>query len=203
MPSRNIVKQYVEGGYYHVYNRGVEKRDIFLDAKDYQMFLRYLRAYFTDERLFARGRPRPNLSSTLDIISYCLMPNHFHLLLRQSSERDMVRLIHGAMTGYVMYFNLRHKRVGALFQDTYKAAMVDTDEYLAHISRYIHRNSSALGISPFDYDYSNLNCFATEAISWTNPQPILELFADRASYIGFVKDESVVDTFELSEDFES
>ena len=80
MPSRNIVKQYVEGGYYHVYNRGVEKRDIFLDDQDFVVFMKYFRSFLSNEKVFGgRARPRVNLSKKVQLTAYCLMPRFITL----------------------------------------------------------------------------------------------------------------------------
>jgi len=161
MPARNVVKTYIKDGYYHVYNRGVEKRDIFLDDQDYRVFLNILKEALLSTSELARDRKnrKPNASSPLqgytlqgftrqpksffgkiELLVHSLMPNHFHLLLKQCDERSMQHFIHSICTRYVIYFNKKHKRIGALFQNTYKASLISDDPYLLHLSRYIHRN---------------------------------------------------------------
>ncbi len=113
-------------GFYHVYNRGHNKQAIFYDAKDYQRYLKRLSEYI--------------IKHEVTLLAYCLMPNHVHLLLRQDGDEPIDRFIHRLHTAYTMYFNIKYKRVGAVFQGRFKAKSVDTDEYLLHVSRYIHIN---------------------------------------------------------------
>lgn len=153
MPSRNIVRRFTENGIYHVYNRGVEKRNIFLDEQDYAVFLHLLKYYLspTDPKNvhplmkfqnFSIIRPRPlaNIEKEVNLIEYCLMPNHFHLVLQQISMDGITKLMRRIATTYAIYFNKRYKRVGYLFQGPYKAILVNNDSYLLHLSRYIHLN---------------------------------------------------------------
>ena len=104
MPAKNVVKTYVENGYYHIYNRGVEKRDIFLDDQDYSVFLHFLKQYLSPPQpkgtfLTMTGlhlvRPRPvhPLHNEIDLLAHCLMPNHFHLLLKQKTPDGMIKLL--------------------------------------------------------------------------------------------------------------
>lgn len=191
MPAKNVIKTYVEGGYYHVYNRGVEKRTIFMDAQDYHVFLRYLKEAFdkpldpkasavsvTLQGLSFQGIPRlpKNFHKTVDLVAFCLMPNHFHLLLKQMDTRSLERCMRSLMTRYVGYFNKRHKRVGSLFQGPYKAAYVENEEYLLHLSRYIHRNPLTQGNS-FSKAYSSYTSYLQKQhISWLKPEIVLSFF---------------------------
>ncbi len=159
MAAKNSRKTYVEQGYYHIYNRGVEKRHIFLDSQDYGVFLSYLKEYLSpkDEKaLFAR-LSEPNISSQerdkilkllrlnnfyneIFLLAYCLMPNHFHLLIKQSNALSIDKFMNSLALRYAIYFNRKYKRTGILFQDVYKAVSIETDEQLLHLSRYIHQN---------------------------------------------------------------
>ncbi len=187
MPSKNSIKQYIHDGYYHLYNRGVEKRPIFLDDQDYRVFLKLFGLYLCesdpDEINF---RPHKDLSGSLELVAYCLMPNHFHLLVIQHDEKGITDLMRCLTTKYAMYFNRRYKRVGGLFQGVYKAALVQQDEYLMHLSRYIHRNPDQYN-SPELYPYSSYQHYLSDPPEWLNPRPILELFADKSSYQDFVE----------------
>src|SRR3989344_98334 len=115
MPSKNIIKTYINDSYYHLYNRGVEKRVIFLDDQDYKTFLSYLKFYLTSP---LRGEtPKYFASQTLNnhadqikIIAYCLMPNHFHLFVKQKDKRAISYFMRSLLTRYGMYFNKRYKR---------------------------------------------------------------------------------------------
>lgn len=135
-----------EGEYYHVYNRGVEKRNIFLDDKDHQRFMKLLYVangeqpfVFRDieDKAFGeidRGKP------IVAIGAYVLMPNHFHLLLKEIVEGGISMFMGKLLTGYSAYFNKRNKRTGSLFQGPYQAQHADQDEYLKYLFAYIHLN---------------------------------------------------------------
>lgn len=194
MPSKNTIKTYVAGGYYHVYNRGVEKRNIFLDDQDYRVFLHLLKYYLSplDKQtehplinlqgfILVRPRPLANLEAEIELLAFCLMPNHFHLLIRQITIDGMSKLLRRILTTYSMYFNRRYKRVGHLFQGIYKAVLVDKDEYLLHLSRYIHLNPTELtGFNPVNYLYSSYAYFLRKKwAKWLKPDFILSYFDSR------------------------
>src|SRR5882672_8618089 len=136
MPSRNRVKQYVSGDYYHIYNRGAEKRQIFLDEHDYQAFIGYLMLYLSPPDPWTRRHK--DMSREIELAVYCLMPTHFHLLVRQSSDRAISSFVRCVMNGYVRYFNERYRRVGSLCQDSYKAVRITSDAQLQYAEQYIH-----------------------------------------------------------------
>ncbi len=155
MPAKHTVKTYIENGIYHVYNRGVEKRNIFLTSQDYHVFLQYLKEALSDPKsipinktiftlkggTFKGIRKQPkNFYNKISLFAFCLMPNHFHLLLQQTGERDIKQFMQSLITRYSMYFNKNHNRVGGLFQNHYKASLVMEEPYLLHLSRYIHLN---------------------------------------------------------------
>lgn len=176
MPAKNSVKQFVKNGYYHLYNRGVEKRNIFLDEQDYAVFLGYLKQYLDITLRLGLGSDPHPLSSEIDLLTFCLMPNHFHLLVKQNSVDGITKLIRAVCTNYVMYFNRKYERVGTLFQGKYKAVLVDTDEYLLHLSRYIHPNPYP-GSDPKYYKYSSYDYYlGLKNASWVKPQEILAFF---------------------------
>ncbi len=153
MPAKNVIKSYAEDSYYHIYNRGVEKRIIFNDDQDYKVFLSYLKTYLNPPSSPSKRtvqmenisfttlkRPLNNYYQEIDLIAYCLMPNHFHLLIKQKSSKSIELFMRSLLTRYATYFNKRYKRVGSLFQGTYKAVLVPNEDYLLHLSRYIHLN---------------------------------------------------------------
>jgi len=139
--------KFVNAAYYHVYNRGVEKRKIFLNQSDYQRFLDSILVFNSIEPLHrhfstnptAEAKPRRN-DELVKIVAFCLMPNHFHLLLKQENNNGISKYLHKLLTGYTMYFNKRHDRTGVLFQGVFKSKLVNDDPYLLHLSRYIHLN---------------------------------------------------------------
>jgi putative transposase len=202
MPARNIIKKYVAGGYYHIYNRGVEKRDIFLDKQDCIVFQRYLKLYLAHpdevrEIQVPRIQSflRYNMHHELDLLAFSLMPNHFHLELKQIKEDSIKKLMKRLMTCYVMYFNRKYKRVGPLFQNIYKAALVENDSYLLHLSRYIHLNPSKILHPKIDFsDFSSLPYYLnSKEATWLKTSEILFYFTSSPlkgkgkSYEEFVK----------------
>ena len=188
MPSKNVIKEFEPQQYYHVYNRGVEKRAIFLDDKDYTVFIGLIKKYLSGENNNMNNRhASKRLDKDVRLLSYCLMPNHFHLLLYQNSEDGITKFLRRLATGYVMYFNQRYGRVGGLFQGRYKASMINADDYLHHISRYIHLN-------PRDYKtwpYSSYQYFARTRVAprWLSEDQVLDLFDNnRYEYVKFLDD---------------
>jgi len=131
--------------YYHVYNRGVEKRDIFMNTADHQRFQTSLYVYNTSQRVTFRDIASNPYNfkkedSLLSIGAYCLMPNHFHLLVRETVEGGISNFMQKLSTSYTMYFNTKYDRTGSLFQGSFKAEHLHTDPYLRHIFSYIHLN---------------------------------------------------------------
>jgi putative transposase len=136
------------GEYYHIYNRGVDKRDIFLDEYDHLRFLQSLVEFngldpigSIYENKFNRDKRLGGSTSKLvDMVCYCLNPNHFHFLLRQMEDKGIEKFMHRLSTGYTKYFNQKNTRSGALFQGRYKAKHIDSNEYLFHVSVYVNYN---------------------------------------------------------------
>lgn len=134
--------------FYHVYNRGIEKRKVFLSRADYERFiaLLYLANQTEPADLKYQGTSMAEITeerageSLVAIIAFCLMPNHFHLLLREKVEGGIARFMQKLTTGYTMYFNKRNERSGALFQGTYKATHVHDDRYFCYLISYMHLN---------------------------------------------------------------
>lgn len=185
MSSRNRIKIYVPEAYYHVYNRGVERRVIFQDDDDYHVFLNLLKRYLDKEPAKdPSGREYDTLYGRLELLSYCLQPNHYHLLIYVHDAEAMTRLFRGVNTAYTKYFNKKYNRIGPLFQDRYKASHILGDSYLLHISRYIHLN-------PRDWrkwPYSSLDYYLSRKnAGWVHPQRLLQLFEGN-SYLSFVED---------------
>ena len=186
MPSKNSVKQYSEDAYYHIYNRGVNKRKIFFDEQDYQVFLALLKQHLSPQKhANKRGVIYENYSGRLDLLAFCLMPNHFHLLFYLNNDvtciAELLRKVSGS---YTTYFNKKYTRVGHLFQGVYKASRITSDPYLLHISRYIHRNPKDYN----DWQYSSLPYYLKGwNADWINTAKILELF-EEGSYSAFVAD---------------
>lgn len=137
----------VSGENYHIYNRGNSKQKIFLDKEDYLRFIGLLYACNQKDNLkidnlnkgqtlydIDRGEP------LVDIGAYCLMPNHFHLLITQSEDDGISNFIQKLGTSYSMYFNKKYKRTGSLFEGKFKSQHLNQDSYLKYIFSYIHLN---------------------------------------------------------------
>jgi putative transposase len=146
--QRNI--SFAEGEFYHIYNRGVDKRTIFTTPNDYKRFLVLLRfANSSDDMRMSNALRNKSLEEALAcerhhplvaLGAYCLMPNHYHLLVSPLEDGGIVQFLRKIQTAYAMYFNLKNNRSGSLFQGPYKALHVDSDQYLQHVSLYIHTN---------------------------------------------------------------
>ncbi|MBI4990836.1 transposase, partial [Candidatus Gottesmanbacteria bacterium] len=182
-------------------NRGVEKRDIFLDEQDYSVFLSYLQTYTTpkDETKFKKiisskdSSPKEkdkaikqlllkNYSGNIELVCYAFLPNHFHLLIYQN-ESFLNRFMNSLGTRYGMYFNRKYKRTGILFQDVYKAVIVRSDEQLLHLSRYIHLNPTrALNLPANKWQDTSFpsslpEYFGKRQTSWIKKEKILNYFS--------------------------
>ena len=211
MPAKNSVKEYESGGYYHIYNRGVEKRIIFLDEGDYKNFLGILKMYLVPPNLqgqtlqvdgtvksMAPTKTPINFATEISLICYCLMPNHFHMMVRQNSDRSIASFLQTIMTKYVVYFNKKYRRQGSLFQGRYRAVRISNEGQFTYITKYIHRNpmdllparSDLAGLSEYKYSsYGNyLGLFKQ---SWVRTEDILSYFSKmnpRNSYQSFVEE---------------
>ena len=144
------------GEFYHIYNRGVDKRITFKDRVDYERFLASLFLFNSNKRI----RIEDVLPFTKDILSdmlivnkgesivaigaYCLMPNHFHLLLTPLIDNGVSIFMQKLQTSYTMYFNNRNQRTGSLFQGTFKSEHANRDEYLKYLYSYIHLNPAKI-----------------------------------------------------------
>ena len=138
---------FVNGEFYHIYNRGNSKQKIFLDTKDYYRFVDLLYAVNREEKFnFADSLKgisvyeKPLGSQLVAIGAYCLMPNHFHILITPLVEEGVSKFMQKLSTAYVMYFNQKYKRVGALFEGKFKSQYAGDDRYLKYLFSYINKN---------------------------------------------------------------
>jgi len=214
MPAKNSRKIYSETTYYHIYNRGVEKRIIFQDSQDYRVFLSYLKDYLLpkDEKGLREMLSDPNISykerdriikllqlnnfnGELTLLAFCLMPNHFHFLIHQKSADTIDKFMNSLGTRYTMYFNKKYQRVGFLYQGVYKAVAITTDEQLLHLTRYIHKQALALQGQALERGMqeqpsSYLDYLGKRKTEWVHPEEILKFFSKtnpKLSYDAFVK----------------
>lgn len=172
MPSRNTVKQYDVQTFYHVYNRGAGGRTIFLDYSDRQKFVSLLARYATpkDER---DDSEKSYPEYDVEITAYCLMGNHFHLLLYLNEDKAAVsEFMRSVSTAYTMYFNKKYRQHGHLFQSIFKASRISDESYLLHITRYIHMNPRTY----LTYRWSSINVYlGSNDESWVKADRVLTM----------------------------
>ncbi len=210
----------ITDSYYHVMNRGVEKRVTFIDDQDYQRFLAIL-SYYQRENPPISYSQRFRLKiqplgldmhdwgpSLVDIISYCLMPNHFHLLLRQRVDGGIPTFLGRVANSYTRAFNTRVHRIGPLFQGVYKSVGIQSNEQLVHVVRYHHLNPVVAKLVSMarDYRWSSHRSYLettyptpgvgydkkvqSAAISLVTPNIILDQYSSADSFDDFVNDQA-------------
>lgn len=208
MPQKNARKIYYENAFYHVYNRGVEKRDIFLNHEDYLFFLHLLKTSLLPPQPSGQGQTLPRnrrkkFHDKIDLMAYCLMPNHYHLLLRQKTISGLTEFTRSVSTSYSMYFNKKYKRVGSLFQSVFKATDIREENYLLWVSRYIHRNPPNFQ----NYPYSSYNDYLGKyKTSWLNTSLLLKFFESKRKsseknyqeFVENIKDENSIDFSDIT-----
>lgn len=151
--SANIVfiVRFAPSEFYHIYNRGVEGRDIFLDDLDYRRFLDGLLAFNVDHPMTLRKAQKLDITEILSlprltsVIGYISMKNHVHFLVKCGSEKNLARFLQKLFIGYTMYFNTKYQRKGVLFQGGSKSKHINEQRYLNHMIDYIHLNSLDYG----------------------------------------------------------
>lgn len=197
VPARNALKRYAENGYYHLYNRGVAKGEIFSDPQDYAVFLSYLKQYLSPLQIQEPSKENPlqalywyvpkNYWQEIELLAFCLMPNHFHLLTKQRQPRSIESFMRSLLIRYSQYFNKRYQRVGHVFQGVYKGALIDNEQYLWWLSRYIHRNplenlKKEQKLS--DYSYSSYPAYLGRWLAeWVKPGEILSQVKNYRTFV--------------------
>ena len=194
--SIKMRKKEEKSNFFHIYNRGVDKRIIFKDHINYLHFLELLKGVNTLEpigSLYHYKQNEDNLinknsEKLVEIISYSLIPNHFHLLVREASENGISKFMHKIGTGYTNHFNYKNERSGYLFQGPYKSVLVDSDDYLNYLSAYIFANSEIHGVCNAEkHKYSNYN-LALSGRSRYFRKYILKYFSNVEEYKEYVKE---------------
>ena len=167
--------KFQNGNYYHIYNRGVDKREVFTDEKEYKRFLRSMRelncpgpidSLYRQDQLRRQVRKETkslrltdvNRSDLVSFIAYCLNPNHYHFLLKQIQNNGISKFMHKLGLGYTRYFNEKYNRSGSLFQGPFKAVEIKSDAQLLYLSAYINGNAEIHKISKADkWPWSSYN----------------------------------------------
>ncbi len=167
----------MKGNYYHIYNRGIDNRPIFFNDDNYHYFI----------RLMKENHKRYNIS----ILVYCLIPNHFHILVQQKSEIDVSRFVQSLNNAFVQGINKQLKRKGTLYEGRTQTKLIQDEDYLMHVCRYIHLNPIKHNLvkNISDWEFSNFQtCINGENDELTEMNFIVELFGSRDSYKEFVED---------------
>ncbi len=154
--------KFVNDEYYHIYNRGVDKRIIFEDQSDLDRFFLSMNEFNVfhpigsiylsnvNKRLLRCPAPKtPKSEKLVELICYCLNPNHYHFLIQQLVERGIERFMHKLDGGYSKYFNKKYKRTGSLFEGRFRAIHIDSEAYLLHLSAYINLNYKVHNLKKF------------------------------------------------------
>jgi len=164
MPSKLIKRNFVPNGIYHVANYGLENRPIFRKKEDYDAILSYMHTYLRPLKEVLQDNPslpkrlyNKNLEAEVDLLAYCLLPNHFHFLIHLSTLTGISKFMKQMTNAYTMYFNQKYHRSGSLFQGRYKATHIVDEGAIPKIARFIHLHpyNSKLATYLNRYPYSS------------------------------------------------
>jgi putative transposase len=192
------------GEYYHIFNRGVACLPTFLTKADYWQAITSF-SYYKNVKPFMKFSRFKDLSfdekdsvlersentdKLVDLICYCLMPNHFHFIIKQLVENGISIFLSKFTNSYTKYFNTKNERVGSLFQGVFKSVHIDSTNQLVHLSRYIHLNPLTSFVVPeknfVSYPWSSLNDYLENKNTLVNPSPVLSEFSSSKKYLDFV-----------------
>ncbi len=204
---------FAKGEFYHLYNRGVDKRVVFTTPEEYRRFLAYLyymndaeRPRLTDDLRFnLEAKPREaGWKPLVAIGAYCLMPNHFHLYVTPIAKNGVSKFMQRIQTGYTMYFNEKHKRSGALFQGTFKSQLVTSENNATYLFSYIHLNPAKLKNKKWKqfskaefaklknflqtYPYSSLGEYVQRSQVITDPKPFPKYLTTKKDLDSHIRD---------------
>ncbi len=154
--------QFAQGEYYHIFNRGNNKQNIFLSDRDYARFLflilhlqsentftniGYSVSYFIKHRVFIKIKDKNEFfkNRQVNLISFTIMPNHFHMILEELAANGISNYMQRTQNAYTKYFNVRYNKIGHLLQGPFKAVHIKNNNQLLHLSCYVHKNPKELG----------------------------------------------------------
>lgn len=188
------------GETYHIYNRSVAGIPIFKGDRECKLFLEAVKFYLQPDpptrfSIFRTSKERFPIkldSQLVTIISFSLMPNHYHFILRQEQENGIKKFIQRLTNSFAHYFVLKYRKSGHVFGGNFKAVRIETNEQLLHLSRYIHLNpvTAYLVEEPDDYPYSSYQIYiGKESLGFVDPLPVLSQFSTRNTYRKFVMDQ--------------
>lgn len=192
---------------YHVFNRSIAKQPIFLRSKDYQRALEVLKfylygkppirfSYYNKLPLKQKSEFLANLTNTkpvVELIGFCLMPNHVHFLLKNLTDNGINKFMSNFQNSYAKYFNTREERSGSVFQQNFKAVRIESDEQLIHVSRYIHLNPVTSFIIEAnelkDYSWSSYQDYLSGDSQNVSSRLVIEHFKRIEDYEKFILDQ--------------
>jgi len=195
MPIRKTI--FENGRFYHIYNRSIQNIPIFSEPRQCEVFLDLLKFYNqsdspgrfslhknVNDKIFPKkGEPIVN------VINYCLIPNHFHLTLLQKKDSGITMFMQRVLNSFSHFYNIKFQNIGPLFQSSFKSVEIDSIEQLVHLSRYIHLNPVTAGIveNPENYVYSSYKEYiGLDKSDFIDPKPILSEFGSIEKYRKFV-----------------
>ncbi len=204
MPGRKVPLK--TGMFYHIYNRGVDKMPIFIDIKSYVRAIgtmnyyahRNIKMKYSDYCKLSDNKKQEILDHhkrmseyDVDIVCYCFMPNHYHLLLKQRIDGGISRHISRFTNSYTKYFNTRKRRIGPLFQGVFSNKLISTEEQLLYVSRYIHRNPYVAGNvkdigNMIMYPFSSMQNYIKSDFCIIRPDYLLGKSRNIGDYISYV-----------------
>ncbi len=208
--SRRIIP-IITNQIYHLFNRGIAGQPIFSSAYDYQRFINLLDYYhflspdlrfsfynrlpLEGKQKYLKEMKRTKPPQT-EIYAYCLMPNHYHLLVKELIENGIRKFIGNLQNSYAKYFNIRKKRKGSLFTEMFKNVRVEDDEQFVHVARYIHLNPlTSFIISKVEelnsYPWSSFSCYMNKSsVDFLDTKNLLSFYKNRLDLEAFTKDQA-------------
>jgi putative transposase len=195
--------KFANNEYYHIYNRGVDKRQIFSSQYDLSRFFQGMSEFNTldpigslyensfqkkgNTQLGSLASKSKKSDKLVGFTAFCLNPNHFHFILEQLEENGIEKFMHRLSTGYTKYFNQKHKRSGSLFQGTYQAVHIDSNEYLLHLSVYVNLNFRVHKIENHLFMSSWREYQKKSRFNFCDKDAVLGQFKNRDEYKRYVK----------------
>jgi len=198
--------------FYHVFNKSIDNRPLFTNKREYSIFLEMIRYYqIADERKVSFSRFRlwsqrlrsiffqeawGNKSLFVEVTAFCVMPNHYHFLLKQIKDNGISKFLSDFQNSFTRFYNLKYERKGHLFAGPFKSVLIGNESQLVHVSRYIHLNplTSYLVKEPNDLDHYLWSSYpeyvGLKKVEISNPEPILAHFKDKSDYKRFVLDQA-------------
>lgn len=207
MPYRTV--PFISNQVYHVFNRSIARLPIFIEKNDYERVMDLVNYYrfsrpplrfshykrlSIEQKVEFEKLFMINENSMLDILAYCIMPNHFHFLLKPKKDNAVSDFMRNLQNSYSKYFNTKRERTGSLFQFMFKAVRMETDQQLLHVSRYIHLNPVTAYLREIKdleaYEWSSFKDYVFNTSSFINKEMVLGSFKSKQKYRKFVFDQA-------------